>query len=175
MDMRRTIRLIMLFIIVIPIASACNSNSPAPTATIAQTSTVSPTETITPAPTATVTPEPSFTPTQTVLDLEIVEWSEWPYASPADPSNTDTHVEVLIRNPNDFPVRVNNDTDELRFINAAGEVVFTNPSSFFYIWQGEWMLPGETAALSACVCFWTSGMEKQEWESLELVAPLEIA
>jgi hypothetical protein len=37
------------------------------------------------------------------------------------------------------------------------------------------MLPGETAALSACVCFWTSGMEKQDWESLELVAPLEIA
>lgn len=173
--MRPTISLIMLFIIVIPIASACNSNSPAPTTTIAQTSTVSPTETTTPAPTATVTPEPSFTPTQTVLDLEIVEWSEWPYASPADPSNTDTHVEVLIRNPNDFPVRVNNDADELRFINAAGGVVFTNPSSFFYIWQGEWMLPGETAALSACVCFWTSGMERQEWESLELIAPLEIA
>jgi hypothetical protein len=84
-------------------------------------------------------------------------------------------VEVLIRNPNDFPVRVNNDEDELRFINAAGDVVFTNPSSFFYIWQGEWMLPGETAALSACVCFWTSGMEKQEWESLELIAPLEVA
>jgi hypothetical protein len=37
------------------------------------------------------------------------------------------------------------------------------------------MLPGETAALSACVCFETSGLEKQEWESLELVAPLEIA
>jgi hypothetical protein len=110
-----------------------------------------------------------------VLDLEILEWSEWPYASPADPSNTDTHVEVLIRNPNDFPVRVNNDEDELRFINVAGEVVFTNPSSFFYIWQGEWMLPGETAALSACVCFWTSGMEKQEWKSLELIASLEIA
>jgi hypothetical protein len=53
--------------------------------------------------------------------------------------------------------------------------VFTNPSSLFYIWQGSWMLPGETAALSACVCFWTSGMEKQEWESLELIAPLEVA
>jgi hypothetical protein len=116
-----------------------------------------------------------LTPTPAVLELEIVEWSEWPYASPADLSNTDTHVEVLIRNPNDFPVRVNSDSDELRFINAAGEVVFTNPSAFFYIWQGDWMLPGETAALSACVCFWTSGMQKQDWESLELVAPLEIA
>jgi hypothetical protein len=171
MDMKPRIRLITLFIIVIPIAFACNS--PGPTAT--QTPAVSPTETTTPTPAATATPEPSLTPTQAVLDLEIVEWSEWPYASPADPSNTDTHVEVLIRNPNDFPVRVNDDDDELRFINAAGEVVYTNPSPFFYLWQGEWMLPGETTALSACVCFWTSGMEKQEWESLELVAPLEIA
>jgi hypothetical protein len=110
-----------------------------------------------------------------LLDLEILEWSEWPYGNPADPSNTDTHVEVLIRNPNNVPVRVNRDLDELRFINAAGEIVYANPSPFLYIWQGEWMLPGETAALSACVCFWTSGVEKQEWESLELFAPIEIA
>ena len=34
-----------------------------------------------------------------VLDLEILEWAEFPYANLADPSNTDTHVEVLIRNP----------------------------------------------------------------------------
>ena len=175
MDMKPRIRFIALFIIVIPVVFACSSPAPTATATAtpSRTPAVSPTETT--APTETATPEPSLTPTPVVLDLEIVEWSEWPYASPADPSNTDTHVEVLIRNPNDFPVRVNNDEDELRFINAAGEVVFTNPSSFFYIWQGDWMLPGETAALSACVCFWTSGMEKQDWESLELFAPLEIA
>ena len=165
------IRFISLFIIVIPVVSACSSTPPTPT----HIPTVFFTETTAPTLTSTTTPEPSLTPTQAILDLEIVEWSEWPYASPADPSNTDTHVEVLIRNPNAFPVRVNTDEDELRFINAAGEIVFTNPSSFFYIWQGEWMLPGETAALSACVCFWTSGMEKQDWESLELVAPLEIA
>ncbi len=34
------------------------------------------------------------------------------------------------------------------------------------------MLPGETAALSACVCFWTSGAEKREWDTLNLVVPL---
>jgi hypothetical protein len=175
------------FILIIPIASACSS--PAPTATrtpaSAPTETTGPTETATPepsltptqavAPTETATPEPSLTPTQVVLDLEIIEWSEWPYGSPADPSNTDTHVEVLIRNPNDFPVRVDRDNEELRFINTAGEAVYTNPNPFFYIWQGEWMLPGEIAALSACVCFDTQGLEKQEWESLELVAPLEVA
>ena len=173
--MRPTIRLIVLFIIVIPIAFACSS----PVSTVTNTPAVNPTETTVPTtaptPTETATPAPSLTPTPVVLGLEIIEWSEWPYANPADPSNTDTHVEVLIRNPNDFPVRLNNNENELRFINAAGEVVFTNPSPFFYIWQCQWMLPGETAALSACVCFWTSNVEKQDWESLELVAPLEIA
>jgi hypothetical protein len=171
--MKPKIRFITLFFIFIPMASACSSSAPAATAIHAPA--VSLTETTAPTPTATATPEPSFTPTPALLDLEIVEWSEWPYANPADPSNTDTHVEVLIRNPNDVPVRVNDDKDELRFINAAGEVVYANPSSFFYIWQGEWMLPGETAALSACVCFQTQGLEKQDWESLELIAPLEIA
>ena len=171
--MKPPIRFITFFIILISIAYACTSAAPTETAIATQTPAVPPTETT--VPTATATLEPSLTPTPVLLDLEILEWSEWPYAHPADPSNTDTHVEVLIRNPNDFPVRVNRDVDELRFINAAGDVVYTNPNSFLYIWQGEWMLPGETAALSACVCFQTQGLEKQEWESLELFAPLEIA
>jgi hypothetical protein len=167
--MKPTIRFIILFLIAILAASACSS--PSPTAT--QAPLISSTETA--ASTATATTEPSPVPTQSVLDLEILEWSEWPYTDLSDPSKTDTHVEVLFRNPNDFPVRVNNDEDELRFVNAAGEVVYTNTASVLYIWQGEWMLPGETAALSACVCFDTQGLEKQKWESLELFAPLEIA
>lgn len=135
-----------------------------------------PTPTATASPEPTATPEPSLTPTQAILDLEILEWSEFPFAHPADPSNTDTHVEVLIRNPNDFPVRIDLDADELRMVNAAGEVVYTNPSSFYYIWQPDsFMLPGETAALSACVCFQTSGLERQEFETLELVVPVEPA
>lgn len=129
----------------------------------------------TPVPTATTSPGPSPTAVEAVLDLEIVEWAEFPYANLADPNNTDTHVEVLIRNPNDFPVRVNTDADELRFVNAAGDAVYANPSAFFHIWQGEWMLPGETGALSACVCFQTSGLERQDWQTLELAAPLERA
>lgn len=173
--MRSTIRSVALFIIVISIAPACVFLTP----TSAHTPAKSPSETAALAPAVTLPPnlEPSFTPTPALLPLEIVEWSEWPYTDLADPSITDTHVEVLIRNPNNFPVRVNRneDEDELRFINAAGETVYTNPNPVFYIWQGEWMLPGETAALSACECFESQGLEKQAWESLELVAPLEIA
>lgn len=173
--MTPTIRSIALFIIVVSIASACSSPAPVPTQApaILPTETTAPTETIT--PTATATPEPSFTPTPALLPLEILEWHEWPYTDLVDPANTDTHVEALIRNPNDVPVRVNHDLAELRFINVAGEAVYVNPNPVFHIWQSEWMLPGETAALSACVCFWTSGVEKQGWESLKLVAPLEIA
>src|SRR5687768_6935306 len=169
--MKQTTRFVTLFLIMILPALACSSLSPKATGTaMPAASSIEATALMEAVPSL-----PSATPTPALLNLEILEWSEFPYANLADPSNTDTHVEVLIRNPNDFPVRVNNDQDELRFVNAAGEVVYTNPSSVFYIWQGEWMLPGETAALSACVCFWTSGVERQDWESLELVAPLEIA
>lgn len=126
-------------------------------------------------PTEAAVPPPSATPAPALLDLEILEWSEFPYANPADPANTDTHVEVLIRNPNDVPVRIDQNNVELRFVNSAGETVYSNPNPFFYIWEGSWMLPGETAALSACVCFWTDGVQKQDWTSLELIAPLEVA
>lgn len=173
--MKPTIRPIALLIVLILIATACNSLAPTATQTqaIPPSETISPTETI--APAATVTPEPSFTPTPALLDLEIIEWREWPYTDLADPSNTDTHVEALIRNPNNVAVRVKRDVAELRFINAAGEVVYANPNPIFYLWQGEWMLPNETTALSICVCFMSSGVERQDWESLELIAPLEIA
>ncbi len=173
--MKPTIRIFALFIIVILLTISCGvsapTENPAPTTLSSETSL--PTETITPS--ATPTPEPSFTPTPTLLPLEILEWSEWPYTNLADPSNTDTHVEALIRNPNNVAVRVNSELDELRFVNSAGEVVYTNNASVLYIWPGEWMLPNETAALSACVCFDTQGLEKKEWESLEWFAPLEIA
>ncbi len=140
---------------------------PAPTDTPITIATLAPTEAATAAPSA--------TPTATLKNLEILEWSEFPYAHPADSANTDTHVEVLIRNPNDVPVRVLGDGVELRFLNTSRAVVYANPNPVFYIWEGSWLLPGETAALSACVCFWTSGIDRQEWATLELVAPLEIA
>lgn len=168
---------IIKFVALLLVTSACGFPafiaSPSPTAEGAQTTTVPANGMTTPAETATA--EPSATPTAALLDLEIVEWSEFPYANLADPSNTDTHVEVLIRNPNDVPVRIDQNSVELRFLNAAGEVVYSNPNPFFYIWEGSWMLPGETAALSACVCFWSSSLQKQDWTSLELSAPLEVA
>jgi hypothetical protein len=64
---------------------------------------------------------------------------------------------------------------ELRFLTAAGETVYMNPNPTFYIWEGSWVLGGETVPISACVCFNSSGVAKQAWETLELTAPLEAA
>jgi hypothetical protein len=139
------------------------------------TDTQAPSPTTTPKPSPTATLEPSSTATQAIRQLEIEEWGVYPYANPADPQNTDTHVEILVRNPNDFPVRVNLDKVELRLLNAARAIVYTNPNPTFYIWEGSWIMGGETAAITACLCFETDGVAKQEWESLELAAPLEAA
>lgn len=146
--------------------SACSSP------TTGLTPAVPPTETT--APTDAATPEPSLTPTPALLDLEVLEWFEHENPNKANAEDTDTTVEILIHNPNDFHVRVMSEAVELRFLNAAGEVVYTNPNPSFYVWKDGWMTPNQTAALSACVCFWNSGLETKEWESFELIAPLEV-
>ena len=153
---------------------ACGAPAAAPTPSATGTPPPAATETQASTPTVTASPEPSLTPTPALLDLEIVEWYEHAIHNLADPSSTVTNVEVLIHNPNDFPVSIDRDNAELRFVNSAGEVVYTNPNPFFYIWQGEWMTPNQTAALQACMCFESQGLERPEWESLELIAPLEI-
>jgi hypothetical protein len=153
--------------------------SPAPNETRAPADTREPTGTAPPSPTPVPPPTPSAQPTLTpaaaLEPLEILEWSEFPYAQPADPANLDTHVEVLIRNPNEIPVRVAADGVELRFLNGEGITVYTNPNPVLYFWEGSWLLPGQTGALSACVCFQTSGLARADWQSLALVAPLEPA
>jgi len=121
------------------------------------------------------TPQPSATPTVTVLDLEIVEWFEHAIPNLADPSITDTQIEILVHNPNEFPVTVNTQDMEFRLVNAAGEVVYTNNAAYFSLWEGTWMLAGDSTGFQICACFETSGMEKQNWETVELSMPIEPA
>jgi hypothetical protein len=147
--------------------AACSSPAASPSAPAASATDSTP-------PTATVSPEPSLTPTPALLELEILEWFEHDVPNKSNAEDTDTTVEILFHNPNDAPVRIDQDSAELRFLNSAGEVVYTNPNPVFHIWQGEWMTANQTGALSACVCFWNSGLETKEWESFELVAPLEV-
>ena len=165
----------IIFLVVSLAASACSDSKPLASEPTDETSTSAVVPTSTPASSTTATVESTLPPTPAVLPLEIVEWNEYPIADLVDPLNTDTRVEILIRNPNEFPVKVNRDAAELRFLNAAGEVVYTNSGPTFYFYEALWILGGETSAMSACVCMMTSGLETQEWESLELVVPLEPA
>jgi len=75
-----------------------------------------------PAPTAAETQTASPTPAETVSDLEILEWEGYLKACLADPQNTETRVETLIRSPNEFPVGVSMDGVELGFLTSAGEI-----------------------------------------------------
>lgn len=154
----------LLFVISLLVTACSAPATESPVATEIQ----APTFTATPA--FTEIPEPS--PTPALLPLVIIEWYEHPIANLVDPSSGVTNVEVLIHNPNDAHVSIEWENSEVRFLNSAGEVVYTNPSPFFYIWKGEWMTPGQTAALQVCMCLETEGAERPGWESLELIAPL---
>lgn len=123
----------------------------------------------------TTTPAPSPTATLTVLDLEILEWFEYLSPRRAEPSNTDVTIQVLVHNPNDFPVHVNTSDLEFQLLNTAGEIVYTVPSAYFSLWEGTWMLAGDSTGFQICACFQTGGLETQEWESIELFAPIEPA
>jgi hypothetical protein len=176
------ILMVVLFLLVLfvaacsaPQSTASEAGGETSTPAALATDTQAPSPTATPEPSPTATLEPSPTATQAIRQLEIEEWGVYPYSNPADPQNTDTHIEILVRNPNKFPVRVNLDKVELRLLNAAREIVYTNPNPTFYIWEGSWIRGGETAAITACLCFETDGVAKQEWESLDLAAPLEAA
>lgn len=104
-----------------------------------------------------------------------MEWFEHAIPNLADPSITDTQIEILVRNPNDFPVHVITADMEFRLIDAAGEVVYTNRAAYFSLWEGTWMLGGDSTGFQVCACFETDGGERQVWETVELSVPLEAA
>lgn len=180
MKVPRLLRVLSLFIL---ITAACSPPGQTLEQTSRKTSTPTPLQPDTPAPSSTVTTGPKHTatlipsPTGTlapeIQPLEIVEWVEYPYANLADPGNTDTRVEVRFRNPNEFPVRVDLNRVEIRLLAEDGQVVYVNPNPRLFIWEGSWMLGGETAAFSVCACFVTDGVPNQEWSLLELSAVIE--
>ncbi len=171
--MKSTSRFMSLAIILILSTSACRSSATTTTAT--QTPRVSFTDTSSSTLTAIATPEPSLTPTPVLLDLEILEWYEHAIPNLSDPSSKVTNVEILVHNPNDIPIYMNTDEMEFRFLNAAGEVVYTNSAAYFSLWEGSWMLAGDSTGFQVCYCFESSGLVKQELASIELIAPIQPA
>lgn len=171
--MKYKLQIISSFVMTMLGVTSCGVFVPASTSQVATPTTPSNEAVIT--STETIIPEPSATPTITLLDLEIVEWFEYLSPRRADPSNTDMTIQILVHNPNDIPVYVNTSEMEFRLLNAAGEVVYSVASSYFSLWEGSWMLAGDSTGFQICACFQTSGLETQEWETIELFAPLEPA
>lgn len=171
-------------VLVALVASACGGGAaqpPEPSRSPMDSSSASPSEPTGPSSTAAATtvPPPTVTePTTTapaLAALEIVEWVEYPYANLADASNRDTRVEMLVRNPNDVPVAIDQSNVEVRLVNGAGDVVYANPNPTLSIWEGRWVKAGETFPISVCACFDSSAIAREEWQTVELVALIEEA
>lgn len=160
------ISIILLFILAITACSAAGLGIAQPESESAIPAAV---PTITPAPSATAASEPSSTPTLAPLQLEIVEWSTW------EDVPGYTNVEVLLRNPNDFPVRVNK--TKVSVINAAGESVLTTDDVSFYLWGDNWglILPGETVPATIHVYPASDGEQVPAWKTFSFVSNMEAA
>lgn len=171
--MKYKLQIISSFVMTMLGVASCGVFVPSSTSQVATPTTPSNEAVIT--STETIIPEPSATSALSLLDLEIVEWFEYLSPRRADLSNTDMTIQILVHNPNDFPVYVNTSEMEFRLLNAAGEVVYSVASSYFSLWEGSWMLAGDSTGFQICACFQSSGLETQEWESIELFAPLEPA
>ncbi len=145
-------------------SSAC---SPAPVTTTPDRPTLTATQ---PAPTleaATAAPTP--TATQAPPALEVVEWHAWP---PASEGSTPNYIEILVRNPYDYPVKVYGLVAQL--VNG-GEIVHQTPDVNLYLFADVgWniILPGETVPGQLCICLGYQ-VDMPEWDSVALAGDVE--
>ena len=166
-NVRTFATVLFLFVLVV---TACSAPEAIATEPGAETSTPAAVATETQAPSATAIPEPSLTPTPAILQLEVVEWARW------EDVPGYTNVEVLLRNPNDFPVRVKK--TDVSVINGAGEIVLTTEDVEYYLWADEgWglILPGETVPATIHVYPANTGDVVPEWKTFRLDFDLEEA
>jgi hypothetical protein len=148
---------------------ACGSSAPteAVPQVEANASTEPNVETATVTPTATPVPPP--TPTTAKLQLEIVQSQAW-----AD-RDGNVRVNVLMRNPYDFPVAPGFG-GHASLLNKAGEFMRAQDLYFLDGISGGngFLLPGETIAANACfTCERTPLTE--EWDSVEFETVIEDA
>lgn len=147
---------------------ACSAPQPTPPANPTATSAPA-AETLSPAA-PTESPSPALTPTPEGLQLEILEWYQWSPPPAFEGDTPETYVEVLVRNPYDYPVKVFD--PKVRLLDRAGEIVQRSGDVFFNIAEDiGWgqILPGETVS----VRFYASATP--EWETFEFAIDLEEA
>ena len=159
----------VLFLFILAV-TACRAPGSIASGSGAGTSTPGVPATETLSPSATATPQPSLTPTAALLQLEVVEWAKWEdvpgYAN----------VEVLLRNPNNVPVKINR--TEASMVNSAGEIVLTTEDVEYYLWADQgWglILPGETVPATIHAYPANTGEVVPEWKTFRLDFDLEEA
>lgn len=129
-----------------------------------------------PAPTNTSAPsEPSPTATETTPQLEVVEWYRWSPPPAFEGDTPNTYVEVLVRNPYDYPVNVYEPA--VQFLNAGEVVLRTRDIDLYLFSDVGWnmILPGETVPGRICACLSGIVPEIPDWDSFTISADLEEA
>jgi hypothetical protein len=115
-------------------------------------------------PTAIRAASPS--PTAAPLQLEILQSQVW------EDRNGNLRVNVLFRNPYDFPVSPGSGSSASA-LNSAGE--FIRSRNLYFLdgisGGGGFLLPGETVAANACFTCETTPLP-QPWASLDILVPI---
>jgi hypothetical protein len=149
--------------------AACNAPAPIASEPTAVQNTQVPVPTEVLARTATATREASPTPTPPPIALEVVEWSTWSEVPGY------TNIAVLLRNPNDFPVRVRRMEAS---VTSSDAVERKAEGLRFDLWENEgWglILPGQSIPADMYVSPIHEGEAPPEWHAINLVTDLEQA
>lgn len=171
--MKNAPRFAIVLLLISLILAACGSPAPteAPPPVEAEVSKEPNVQTATATPTASRTAIPISSPTPTVakLQLEIVQSQAW-----AD-RDGNVRVNVLLRNPYDFPVALGS-SGHASLMNSAGKLIRGKKLYFLDGISGGtgFLLPGETIAATACFTCETTPLP-EEWSSVEFRAFVEDA
>lgn len=138
----------------------------APTETVpqgeAEASTEPNSDPATAAPISTMIPASSPTPTAAPLQLEIIQYQTW------TDRDGNVRVNILFRNPYDFPVAPTSGSG-VSLLNKAGE--FIRADDLYYLdgisGGGGFILPGETIAATACFTCEQAPLP-EEWDSVSI-------
>ena len=170
--MKKAFILTFLFLLMVSVILACSSPAPTsspPSAEAEATRELNATATVEPAATFTAIAFASPQPTAALLQLEIVQWQVW------TDKDGNTRVNVLMRNPYDFPVAPTYRANA-ELLDAAGQITEIQELLFLDGISGGngFFLPGETIAANACFNCEAAPLT-EEWTSIQFEAVIEDA
>jgi hypothetical protein len=171
--MKNISSLVIVLLLISLVVTACGSTAPTeaapPVETPASTEPSIETATVIPTTTATAIPTSFPSPTTAPLQLEAVQSQVW------TDRDGNVRVNVLLRNPYDFPVQPKF-RGRANLLNSAGESVRALELYFLDGISGGhgFLLPGETIAANTCFTCERTPLS-EEWASVEFVSTIEDA